>query len=87
MSNTAKDILHYLKTALPQYPFNAKLDAEFVEELLVDFEKVNILEETKSFRWFYNNEPVKNPRIGLRRWLANARQRQHRRVPAKRDGA
>lgn len=75
MSNTAKDILHYLKTALPQYPFNAKLDAEFVDELLVDFEKVNILEETKSFRWFHNNEPVTNPRIRLRRWLINARQR------------
>lgn len=77
MSNTAEDIIHYFKTALPGYPFNSKLDAEFVEELLVDFGKVDILEETKSFRWYYNNEPVKNVRIGLRRWLANARRRQN----------
>ncbi len=76
MSNIAEDSIHYFKTALPGYPFNQKLDTEFVDELLVDFGKVDILEETKSFRWYYNNEPVNNVRIGLRRWLANARRRQ-----------
>jgi hypothetical protein len=33
------------------------------------------LEETKTFRWYYNNRPVqrfKNVRVGLRRWIANA---------------
>ncbi len=77
MSNIAEDIIRYFETALPGYPFNQKLDTEFVDELLVDFGKVDILEETKSFRWYYNNEPVKNARIGLRRWLANALRRQN----------
>ncbi len=78
MSNTAKDILQYLQHRLPAYPFDAKLDAAFVEELIDDFKPVNILEETKAFRWYYDNEPAKrlrNVRLGLRRWLANAGRR------------
>ena len=78
MSNAAKDILQYLQHRLPAYPFDAKLDAAFVEELIDDFKPVNILEETKAFRWYYDNEPAKrlrNVRLGLRRWLANAGRR------------
>jgi hypothetical protein len=78
VSNTAKDILQYLQHRLPAYPFDAKLDAAFVEELIDDFKPVNILEETKAFRWYYDNEPAKrlrNVRLGLRRWLANAGRR------------
>ncbi len=79
MSNAAKDILQYLQHRLPAYPFDAKLDAAFVEELIADFKPIDILEETKAFRWYYDNEPatrLRNVRLGLRRWIANARRRQ-----------
>ena len=36
---------------------------------------LDILEEIKSFRWYYDNAPlarVKNVRLALRRWIANA---------------
>jgi hypothetical protein len=71
----AEQILAYLKDRLPAYPFNAQLDADFVHELIEDFPDLDILEETKTFRWYYNNQPVtrfKNVRVGLRRWIANA---------------
>jgi hypothetical protein len=47
--NEAEPILDYLKSRIPAYPFDARLDAEFVEELLVDFRDLDILEETKTF--------------------------------------
>ena len=73
--NTAEDILRYLKEQIPAYPFHPQLDEEFVRELITDFDDLDILEETKTFRWYYNNRPVdrfKNVRVGLRRWIANA---------------
>lgn len=76
--NAPEPILAYLQGQLPAYPFDPKLDAEFVQELIDDFHEVNILEETKTFRWYYNNRPsdrFKNLRAGLRRWIANARTR------------
>ncbi len=79
MSHSTKDILHYLKDRLPAYPFDPKLDTDFVKELIEDFQGVDILEETKAFRWYYDNEPaarLRNVRLGLRRWVANARRRE-----------
>jgi hypothetical protein len=73
--NTAEDILGYLQHQMPAYPFDPKLDEEFVRELITDFDDLDILEETKTFRWYYHNRPVerfKNVRVGLRRWIANA---------------
>jgi hypothetical protein len=73
--NEPDNILAYLKDQIPAYPFDPKLDAEFVQELIVDFDHLDILEQTKTFRWYYNNQPAtrfKNVRVGLRRWLANA---------------
>ncbi len=81
MSNTVQDILSYLKTHLPSYPFDAKIDPLFVSELVEDFQNVDILEETKAFRWYYDNDPasrLKNLRLGLRRWIARAQGRRKR---------
>lgn len=75
MSNDSQDILTYLHKKVPQYPFDPNLDQEFVAELIEDFHHIDILEETKAFRWFYNNQPTErlsNVRLGLRRWIANA---------------
>jgi len=49
-----------------------------VEELLGDFPDLDVLEEIKAFRWYYNDAPlsaVKRPRLSIRRWIANARRR------------
>lgn len=78
MKNTAEKILNYLKTQLPSYPFNAKIDPIFVAELIEDFQELDLLEQTKAFRWYYDNEPaskLKNLRVALRRWFANANAR------------
>ncbi len=75
MSNDTENILTYLQKKLPQYPFDPKLDPDFVDELIEDFDHIDILEETKAFRWFYDNQPgqrLNNVRLGLRRWLTNA---------------
>jgi hypothetical protein len=73
--NAPEPILAYLQSQVPAYPFDPGLDGEFVDELIADFADLDILEETKTFRWYYNNRPAarfKNVRVGLRRWLANA---------------
>ena len=73
--NAPEPILAYLQSQMPAYPFDPNLDDEFVHELIQDFDDLNILEETKTFRWYYNNRPAarfKNVRVGLRRWIANA---------------
>jgi len=73
--NDPEPILAYLKNRMPAYPFDADLDKEFVHELIQDFHDLNILEEAKTFRWYYNNRPAarfKNVRVGLRRWITNA---------------
>jgi hypothetical protein len=69
-------ILDYLDRCLPGYPFNPNVDRPFVEELLDDFPGIDILEEVKTFRWYYENQPltrIRSPRVALRRWIANAR--------------
>ena len=74
--NNTEDILNYLKKQLSSYPFHAKTDSAFVAELIHDFQDLDILEETKAFRWYYESElapTLKNPRLGLRRWLAKAK--------------
>jgi hypothetical protein len=69
-------VLDYLDRRLPGYPFHPDVDRPFVEELLDDFPDVDILEEVKTFRWYYENQPlarVRSPRVALRRWIAKAR--------------
>lgn len=73
--NSPQSILDYLQHQLPDYPFDLSLDSPFVDELTADFDSVNILEQIKTFRWYYDNQPVqrlKNVRIALRRWISNA---------------
>lgn len=73
--NSPDKILAYLQQQLPDYPYQAELDATFVAELAADFPETDILEEIKTFRWYYDNAPlarVKNIRVALRRWIANA---------------
>jgi hypothetical protein len=74
--DVATAILEYLATRLPAYPFKSEVDGPFVDELLDDFPDVDVLEEIKAFRWYYENQPVtrlRHPRVTLRRWIANAR--------------
>ena len=57
-------------------PLRPQLDEAFVDELIADFHDLDILEEAKTFRWYYNNCPasrLKNLRAGLRRWIENSR--------------
>ncbi len=72
-------ILSYLRENLPSYPFEESLDEEFVEELICDFQEIDILEQVKRFRWYYDNAPtsrVRNVRVALRRWVLLAWNRQ-----------
>ena len=68
-------VLEYLECHLPAYPFNPDLDIPFVQELAEDFPNVDILEQIKCFRWYFDNEPLahaKKARLKLRRWIAGA---------------
>ena len=72
--DTTRATLEYLEHQVPGYPFERKLDCEFIVELMADFPGVDILEEVKTFRWHYDSEPVSqfaSPRSALRRWLAD----------------
>ena len=77
-TKTSHAVLAYLQERMPAYPFDPKIDDEFVRELVEDFNEIDILEETKGFRWFYCQQPPqrRSARLSLRRWLANARRRQ-----------
>lgn len=68
------DILDYLQHGFSGYPFNPKLDTAFILELASDFDRLNLLEQIKTFRWYYddNLSRVGNPRAALRRWMARA---------------
>ena len=73
--NSPEKILAYLQEQLPDYPYRSELDAAFIAELTADFPDVDILEEIKTFRWYFDNAPlsrVNNVRVALRRWIANA---------------
>ena len=66
---------------VPRSGNDPDLDPRFVDELLHDFPNLDVLEQIKAFRWYYDDEPftdVKKPRVSLRRWLANARTRDRR---------
>ena len=72
----ATDVLLYLRDKLPGYTFQLDLDTEFVRELLDDFTDVDVLEEIKTFRWYYDRElGKKNHRAAIRRWMANSKPR------------
>ena len=74
-TNSRQKILDYLQQHLPEYPFEPNLDQLFVQELAEDFSDVDILEEIKAFRWYYDNGPVQkvsNIRTAIRRWLSKA---------------
>ena len=68
------ELLHYLQHGFSAYPFNPKLDTDFVLELAADFERLNLLEQLKTFRWYYDDDlsRIGNPRAALRRWMARA---------------
>jgi hypothetical protein len=70
--DSADHVLGYLECCLPGYPFDHRVDVEFVNELIEDFPNANLLEEIKAFRWFHDNEPAartNNLRLALRRWV------------------
>lgn len=71
----ARAILFYLEERLPGYVFDRTIDSSFVEELLEDFPKIDILEQLKAFRWYHGNNPAAkhgNLRVAIRRWLSNS---------------
>ena len=75
-TEATQSVLDYLEHRMPAYPFDAALDQEFVDELLADFPRVDLLEEIKAFRWYYANGTDPSPRLArirLRRWLHKAK--------------
>ena len=79
--NLAEQILAYLRERMPRYPFKSDVDQAFVEELLDDFKDVAVLNEIKTYRWYYADQLPSHPRVAIRRWLARA----PRRLPARRS--
>ncbi len=80
-STEVQAVLAYLQHRLPAYPFDAKTDKDFVEELVADFGGIDVLEEIKSFRWFNDSQPVshlRSVRLSLRRWIAKSNKRKTR---------
>lgn len=85
MSRTQKPpngaILDYLRK-IPVYPFDPKIDPDFVDEILADFSAaVDVLEETKAFRWYHVDQGtsgLRSARLSLRRWLNNAKKPRRR---------
>ena len=77
-AKASEAVLAYLQDRMPAYPFDPKIDGDFVSELVEDFAEIDILEETKGFRWFYCQKPPqrRSARLSLRRWLVNAKRRQ-----------
>ncbi len=64
--------MDYLQHQFSNYPFNPRLDTDFIVELAADFQDLNLLEQIKTFRWYYDDDlsNVGNPRAALRRWMA-----------------
>ena len=70
-------VLDYLQHKFPGYPFLKSTDTLFVEELQRDFPHLNILEEIKTFRWYFDddlsrNKKTKTHRATIRRWIARS---------------
>lgn len=73
---TTHDILDYLEHHLPGYPFLRATDTLFVEELQRDFPQLDLLEEIKTFRWYFDDHlssKKRTHRASLRRWLARSK--------------
>ena len=74
-------LLDYLRK-IPLFPFDPKIDPDFVDELLTDFGgAIDVLEETKAFRWYHTDRAtssLRSARVALRRWLNNAKNPQRR---------
>ena len=70
------DLLIYLREKLPGYSFQLSLDTLFVHELLEDFPDADVLEEVKTYRWYYDHElGKKNHRASIRCWMTNTKPR------------
>lgn len=70
------DILDYLEHQLPGYPFLRSTDVVFVQELQRDFPDLDILEEIKTFRWYFDDDLSSKKttrRASLRRWIARSK--------------
>ena len=68
-------VLDYLQNQFPGYPFLKSTDTLFVEELQRDFPHLNILEEIKTFRWYFDDDLSRNKktqRATIRRWIARS---------------
>lgn len=71
---SADQVLSYLCYSLPGYPFDPNIDNDFVQELLDDFPRSDVLEEIKAWRWYHDNQPAahtRNVRLAIRRWILN----------------
>jgi hypothetical protein len=77
VDHATAEVLDYLENHLTAYPFNRKLDTDFIVELASDFERLDLLEQIKTFRWFYDDDlsRVSNPRAALRRWMVRSWER------------
>ncbi len=75
LSAELQSILDYLEDNLPDYPFDRAIDQPFVRELLDDHDHIDVLEQIKLFRWYYDNQPPLKGRARstLRRWITKAR--------------
>ena len=74
---STETLVQYLQR-IPGYGFDAKIDSDFAQELLEDFDALDVLEEVKAFRWYHDNRPAEklsHVRLGLRRWLARTLER------------
>ncbi len=73
---TIQGILEYLEHHLPGYPFLTATDTLFVEELQRDFPHLDLLEEIKTFRWYFDDDlssKKRTFRAALRRWIARSK--------------
>jgi len=69
-------LIDYLEHHLPGFPFLRATDILFVRELQQDFPELNLLEEIKTFRWYFDEDlPSKKRthRAAIRRWLARSK--------------
>ena len=73
---TIQGILEYLEHHLPGYPFLTATDTLFVEEIQRDFPHLDLLEEIKTFRWYFDDDlssKKRTHRASLRRWIARSK--------------
>jgi hypothetical protein len=69
-------VLDYLEHHFLGYPFLKSIDQLFVLELLRDFPHLDLLEEIKTFRWYFDDQlPSKRRtlRASLRRWMTRSK--------------